>query len=968
MNAIAELTALEDKGEFARRHIGPSEAEIAAMLGAVGAESLEALAARTVPAGIRSTAPLPLPPAATEAEAIAELRALAAKNRADIKSLIGMGYHGTLTPPVILRNVLENPGWYTAYTPYQAELAQGRLEALLNFQTMVTDLAGLPVANASLLDEATAAAEAMALAHAATRGKSDTLVIAADVHPQTRAVVAARAEPLGFRVLIARPAEVVATVNAEKPFALLLQYPGTTGEVRDLTREIAAAHGAGGLAIVAADPLSLVLLKPPGEMGADVVVGSTQRFGVPMGYGGPHAGYMAVKDSHKRLMPGRLVGVSVDAAGQPAMRLALQTREQHIRREKATSNICTAQVLLAVMAGMYAVWHGPEGLARIARRVALQARLLGAAAKRCGFALRHRDLFDTICLEAGNKAGALVAAGLKRGFNLARHEGGGVGIALDETVTREDLLALMAAMAEAAGTVPPLLDSLDPEGGIPASLARASAVLTAEVFRSHHAEHAMLRYLKKLEDKDVALNRSMIPLGSCTMKLNATAEMIPVTFPGFSNIHPFAPIDQAAGYLEMIRRLEAWLCAVTGFAAVSLQPNAGSAGEYAGLLAIRSWHRARGDLHRDICLIPSSAHGTNPASAVMAGMKVVVVGCDRDGNVDLDDLRAKVDQHADRLAALMVTYPSTHGVFEEAIREICALIHEKGGQVYMDGANMNAQVGLTSPAAIGADVCHLNLHKTFCIPHGGGGPGVGPIGVAAHLAPFLPAHPLLAEAGPQATSHGPVAAAPFGSASILPISYAYIRMMGPEGLTRATQVAILNANYVAAKLAPHYPVLYRGRQGMVAHECILDCRGFQQNGGASVEDIAKRLQDYGFHAPTMSWPVTGTLMVEPTESETMGELDRFIAAMVAIRGEIRAIEQGRMDRADNPLKNAPHTAAEVTAEAWTHPYTREQAAFPLPYVARQKYWPPVKRVDNVHGDRNLVCTCAPLEAYAQAAE
>jgi glycine dehydrogenase len=968
MTHLAELTALEDRGEFARRHIGPSGAEVAAMLAVVGAESLEALAACTVPAAIRSAAALPLPPAVTEAEAIAELRGLAAKNRADIKSLIGMGYHGTLTPPVILRNVLENPGWYTAYTPYQAELAQGRLEALLNFQTMVTDLAGLPVANASLLDEATAAAEAMALAHAATKGRSDTLLIASDVHPQTRAVVEGRAEPLGFRIAIVPPAGIIAAAAAQKPFAVLLQYPGTTGEVRDLTREIAAVHGAGGLAIVAADPLSLVLLKPPGEMGADVVIGSTQRFGVPMGYGGPHAAYMAVKDAHKRLMPGRLVGVSLDAAGAPAMRLALQTREQHIRREKATSNICTAQVLLAVIASMYAVWHGPEGLTRIAQRVALQARLLAGAAKRAGFALRHADFFDTLCIEAGPKAEALVAAALRRGFNLARHGDGGVGIAVDETVTREDLLALIAAIADAAGTAAPRLDAVDAEGGIPNSLARASACLTAEVFRSHHAEHAMLRYLKRLEDKDVALNRSMIPLGSCTMKLNATAEMIPVTFPGFGAIHPFAPVDQAAGYIEMIRRLEAWLCAVTGFAAVSLQPNAGSAGEYAGLLAIRAFHRARGDLARDVCLIPSSAHGTNPASAVMAGMKVVVVGCDRDGNVDLDDLRAKAEQHAGRLAALMVTYPSTHGVFEEAIREICALIHAKGGQVYMDGANMNAQVGLTSPAAIGADVCHLNLHKTFCIPHGGGGPGVGPIGVAAHLAPFLPSHPLLAEAGPQATSHGPVSAAPFGSASILPISYAYIRMMGPDGLKRATEVAILNANYVATRLAEHYPVLYRGRQGMVAHECILDCRGFQQNGGASVEDIAKRLQDYGFHAPTMSWPVTGTLMVEPTESETQGELDRFIDAMVAIRAEIRAIEQGRMDPRDNPLKNAPHTAAEVTAAEWTHPYSRRQAAFPLPYVARQKYWPPVKRVDNVHGDRNLVCTCAPLEAYAQAAE
>jgi glycine dehydrogenase len=968
MSILGDLTILEDKGEFARRHIGPSDAEVAQMLRVVGADSLDALAARTVPEAIRSTAPLPLPPAATEAEAIAELRALAAKNRADIKSLIGLGYHGTLTPAVILRNVLENPGWYTAYTPYQAELAQGRLEALLNFQTMVTDLTGLPVANASLLDEATAAAEAVTLAHAATRGKSDTLVLAADLHPQTLAVVAARAEPVGFKVLVAKPADLIATVTAEKPFAVVFQYPGTTGEVRDLTREIAAVHGAGGLAIVAADPLSLVALTPPGEMGADVVVGSTQRFGVPMGYGGPHAAYMAVKDAHKRLMPGRLVGVSIDAAGAPAMRLALQTREQHIRREKATSNICTAQVLLAVMASMYAVWHGPEGLARIARRVALQARLLAGAAMRSGFTLLHRDFFDTIAIDAGAKQDALIAAALRHGFNLGRRDGGVVCIALDETVSREDVRALVAAIAEAGGQMPLPLDRVEPEGGIPGSLARHSPILTAEVFSLHHAEHAMLRYLKKLEDKDVALNRSMIPLGSCTMKLNATAEMIPVTFPGFGAIHPFAPVDQATGYIEMIRRLEAWLCAVTGFAAVSLQPNAGSAGEYAGLLAIRAYHRARGDSARDICLIPSSAHGTNPASAVMAGMTVVVVGCDRDGNVDLDDLTAKAEQHADKLAALMVTYPSTHGVFEESIREICALIHAKGGQVYMDGANMNAQVGLTSPAAIGADVCHLNLHKTFCIPHGGGGPGVGPIGVAAHLAPFLPAHPMLAEAGPIATSHGPVSAAPFGSASILPISYAYIRMMGPDGLKRATEIAILNANYMAVRLAEHYPVLYRGRQGMVAHECILDCRGFQQNGGASVEDIAKRLQDYGFHAPTMSWPVTGTLMVEPTESETMAELDRFIAAMVAIRAEIRAIEQGRMDPRDNPLKNAPHTAAEVTATEWTHPYTREQAAFPLPYVRAQKYWPPVKRVDNVHGDRNLVCTCAPLEAYAQAAE
>ncbi|MGG5823684.1 aminomethyl-transferring glycine dehydrogenase [Falsiroseomonas sp. HW251] len=967
MSALADLAALEDHGEFIRRHIGPSESEIAAMLREVGASSLDDLAAKTVPAAIRETFRAALPEPASEAEAIAELRALAARNRADIKSLIGLGYHGTLTPPVILRNVLENPGWYTAYTPYQAEIAQGRLEALLNFQTMVTDLTGLDVANASLLDEATAAAEAMALAYAATRGKSDRIVVASDALPQTIAVLRTRAEPLGFKVIVTAPADIIATVAAEKPFALVTQYPGATGEVRDLRPEITAAHEAGALAIVAADPLALTLLTPPGEMGADVVIGSAQRFGVPMGYGGPHAAFMAVKDAHKRLMPGRLVGVSVDAAGAPAMRLALQTREQHIRREKATSNICTAQVLLAVMASMYAVWHGPEGLKRIAGRVALQARLLAGAAKAAGFGVKHDSFFDTVAIEAGDKAEALIAGALKHGFNLARHTDGLVGIALDETVTRKDLAQLVAVIAEAARAPAQPLDSIAPFGDLPNALARRSPFCTAAVFNTHHAEHAMLRYLKSLEDKDVALNRSMIPLGSCTMKLNATAEMIPVTFPGFGAIHPFAPVDQAEGYIQLIRTLETWLATVTGFAAVSLQPNAGSQGEYAGLLAIRAWHYARGEAHRDVCLIPSSAHGTNPASAVMAGMKVVVVGCDREGNVDLADLRAKAEQHAEKLAALMVTYPSTHGVFETEIREICALIHEKGGQVYMDGANMNAQVGLTSPAAIGADVCHLNLHKTFCIPHGGGGPGVGPIGVAAHLAPHLPNHPLLAEAGP-ATGFGPVSAAPFGSASILPISYAYIRMMGAEGLTRATQVAILNANYVAQKLAPHFPILYRGVGGMVAHECILDCRGFQQNGGATVEDIAKRLQDFGFHAPTMSWPVAGTLMVEPTESETKGELDRFIQAMTAIREEIRAIEQGRSDKTDNPLKNAPHTAAEVMADSWTHAYSRSQAAFPLPWVAAHKYWPPVKRVDNVHGDRHLVCTCAPLEAYAAAAE
>ena len=963
--ALRELAALEASDAFVARHIGPDAAQVADMLRAIGAGSLAELADRTVPAAIRDDGLAALPPAVDEATAIAELRALSERNER-LRSLIGLGYHGTHVPPVILRNVLENPGWYTAYTPYQAEIAQGRLEALVNFQTMVADLTGLPVANASLLDEATAAAEAMHLALAAHRGKSLDLIAAADLHPQILAVLRTRAEPLGISIHVTEPKAIIAACAATQPFAAILSYPGTTGEVRDIGPEIAAARDAGALAIVAADILSLAVLTPPGEMGADVVVGTTQRLGVPMGYGGPHAAYMAVKDGLKRLMPGRLVGVSVDAAGRPAMRLALQTREQHIRREKATSNICTAQVLLAVMAGMYAVWHGPEGLTRIARRVHLLASLTADCAARAGFRLRHDAFFDTVCLETGALTDAVMTYARAAGFNLRRLDRRAVAIAFDETVTRQDLVALVTALCEAAGVERVGLGELGAAGRLPGSLERRTPFLTAAVFRAHRSEHAMLRYLKGLEDKDVALNRSMIPLGSCTMKLNATAEMIPVTFPGFGELHPFAPVEQAAGSLDLIRRLEAWLCACTGFAAVSLQPNAGSQGEYAGLLAIRAYHRARGEAGREVCLIPSSAHGTNPASAVMAGMRVVVVGCDRDGNVDLADLDAKIAAHGPNLAALMITYPSTHGVFEENIGDICARVHAAGGQVYMDGANMNAQLGLTSPAAIGADVCHLNLHKTFCIPHGGGGPGVGPIGVAAHLAPYLPNHPMLAEAGPP-TGYGPVSAAPFGSASILPISYAYIRMMGAAGLRRATEVAILNANYLAHRLAPHYPILYRGRNGMVAHECILDCRAFQGSAGITVEDIAKRLQDYGFHAPTMSWPVAGTLMVEPTESEPREELDRFADAMIAIRGEIRAVEEGRADRADNPLKHAPHTAAELCADTWPHAYSREQAAFPLPWVRAAKYWPPVKRVDNVYGDRNLACTCAPLEAYMEPA-
>jgi len=951
---LAELSALEGADGFVARHVAPNEAEIAAMLHEVGAATLEELAGKAVPVAIRAHDAMDLPPAIDEAAALAELRGLAGQNVCQ-RSLIGQGYYGTHVPPVILRNVLENPGWYTAYTPYQAEIAQGRLEALLNFQTMVCDLTGMPIANASLLDEATAAAEAVTMAHAVSPTKSDTLAVCTDLHPQTHAVLATRAAPLGIQLVEVAPGDVAA-IGAANPFAVVLQYPGTTGAIRDLHTEIAAAHADGALAIVCTDLLSLVVLTPPGEMGADVVVGSAQRFGVPVGFGGPHAGFFATRDSFKRQMPGRLVGVSQDATGNPALRLALQTREQHIRREKATSNICTAQVLLAVMAGMYAVWHGPVGLRRIARRVNLQARLLASAALRAGFTLRHDAFFDTLTFD-GNTVG-LVARAAAAGFNLRTLPGGGVSIALDETVTRDEL----GQLAEILGA--PLLDAAP---SIPASLMRESAILGTPVFGAHHAEHAMLRYLKRLEDRDIALNRSMIPLGSCTMKLNATAEMMPITLPGFADIHPFAPPDQTRGYLMLIERLSGWLCQVTGFAAVSLQPNAGSQGEYSGLLTIRAYHASRGEAHRDVCLIPSSAHGTNPASAVMAGCRVVVVGCDRDGNVDLADLRAKAAQHADRLAALMVTYPSTHGVFEEGIREICDVVHASGGQVYMDGANMNAQVGLTSPAAIGADVCHLNLHKTFCIPHGGGGPGIGPIGVAAHLAPFLPNHPMRADAGP-ATGFGPVAAAPFGSAGILPISYAYIRMMGPAGLRRATEVAILNANYMAARLRPHYPVLYAGAHGLVAHECILDCRGFQAEAGVGVEDIAKRLQDYGFHAPTMSWPVAGTLMIEPTESEGRAEIDRFCDAMIAIRAEIAAIAAGTLDRADNPLKHAPHTVDEVTGETWAHAYPREQAAFPLPFVRAAKYWPPVKRVDNVYGDRNLVCTCAPLEAYAQAAE
>ncbi len=961
MDALAALTAVERPDSFVSRHVAPGEAEQAAMLGALGLDSLDELAAKAVPAAIRSNEPLDLPPARDEAAVLAELAELAAKNRADVKSLLGLGYYGTHTPPVIRRNVLENPGWYTAYTPYQAEISQGRLESLLNFQTVVTELTGMEIANASLLDEGTAAAEAMALGLHAHKGKGRLFLVAAECHPQTVAVVQTRAKPLGVEVRRVPTEAMTSACQQDKPIGVLLQYPATDGRIIDPRPVIDAAKAAGALSVVATDLLALCLLTPPGQMGADVVVGSSQRFGVPLGFGGPHAAFFATRDEYKRQMPGRLVGVSIDAAGRPALRLALQTREQHIRREKATSNICTSQVLLAVMAGMYVVWHGQEGVCAIARRVNLLARLFAEAARSAGFAPRHEEFFDTVALECGDRAAAVVAAALQAGYNVRRLDETGVAVAMDETVTRADLEKLVQALAPVTGRTPTIRAAKE---SIPASLARQGDFLAQEVFHSHHAEHEMLRYLKRLEEKDVALNRSMIPLGSCTMKLNASAEMLPITLPGFANVHPFAPAEQAHGYRTLIQRLEAWLAAITGFAAVSLQPNAGSAGEYAGLLAIRAWHHSRGEIQRDVCLIPTSAHGTNPASAAMAGMKVVPVVCDRQGNIDLADLRAKAAQHAASLAALMVTYPSTHGVFEEGIKEICKVVHDHGGQVYMDGANLNAQVGLTSPGAIGADVCHLNLHKTFCIPHGGGGPGVGPIGVAAHLAPFLPNHPLNPDAGP-ASGVGPIAAAPWGSAGILPISYAYIALMGGPGLTLATKAAILNANYVARRLEAHYPVLYKGGNGLVAHECILDCRAFQASAGVTVEDIAKRLQDFGFHAPTMSWPVAGTLMFEPTESESQAELDRFCEAMVAIREEIRAIEQGRLPRDDNPLKNAPHTAQEVAADSWAHPYGREQAAFPLRWVRERKYWPPVKRVENAYGDRNLVCTCGPVEAYAE---
>jgi glycine dehydrogenase len=971
--AAAGLDALEDHGEFLARHIGTTPGEQAQMLAMLGFASRAALMDAIVPAAIREPAPLPLPAPMPEAAALAKLKAMAAGNRV-LKSYIGTGYYGTHTPGVILRNILENPAWYTAYTPYQPEIAQGRLEALINFQTMVCDLTGMAIANASMLDEATAAAEAMTLALRVGRSDSRRFFVADDVFPQTIDVVRTRAQPLGIEVVVGPAADALAA----GAFAALLQYPGAAGDVRDYRMLTADLHARGALVIVAADVLALTLLTPPGEWGADAVVGSTQRFGVPMGYGGPHAGYLATRDEHKRSMPGRLVGVTVDARGDPAYRLALQTREQHIRREKATSNICTAQVLLAVIASMYAVYHGPEGLVRIARRVRRLTAIMKAGLERLRFAVPTATHFDTITVRTGDATQAIAERAVAQGVNFRRIDAATLGIALDETTTRQDVERIWAIFADVDAPLP--VDDFDAGATdeFAPGLARTSPFLTHPVFHRYRSETEMLRYLRRLADRDLALDRAMIPLGSCTMKLNATSEMIPITWPEFGALHPFVPADQAEGYRTLVRELEQMLCAATGYDAVSLQPNAGSQGEYSGLLMIRAYHASRGEAHRNVCLIPASAHGTNPASAQMAGMQVVVVACDEAGNVDLADLEAKAQAHAPNLAAIMVTYPSTHGVFEEGIRRICDVVHAHGGQVYVDGANLNALVGLAAPGHFGADVSHLNLHKTFCIPHGGGGPGVGPVAVKAHLARFLPGHfaltpspspasgrgEMLSGGAAAADRIGPVAAAPYGSASILPISWMYVTMMGATGLRAATESAILHANYVARMLAPHYAVLYSGPGGLVAHECILDLRPLKATSGIEAEDVAKRLIDYGFHAPTMSFPVAGTLMVEPTESESKAELDRFIDAMIAIRREIRAVETGDLDRADNPLKHAPHTAAAVTADAWTHHYARSVAGYPAPAQRTAKYWPPVARVDNVHGDRHLFCSCIPLADYA----
>jgi len=952
---------IDEAHNFVRRHIGPSPQDIAAMLTTAGAGSLEQLVAETLPYAIRHSEALKLGPALTETEALAHMSALAAQNQV-FTSLIGQGYSGTILPTVIQRNILENPAWYTAYTPYQPEISQGRLEALFNFQTMICDLTGLDVANASLLDEGTAAAEAMALAERAAPKTAKAFFVDADTHPQTIAVLRTRAEPLGWSIIVGDPDT---ELEAADVFGALLQYPGSSGALRDPRAAIAALRKKGALAIVAADLLALTLITPPGELGADIAIGSAQRFGVPMGYGGPHAAYMAVRDSLKRSLPGRIVGLSIDSHGQPAYRLALQTREQHIRREKATSNICTAQVLLAVIAAMYAVYHGPDGLAAIARRIHRRTAVLAAGLKQLGFAPVNATYFDTLTIPVGEQRDAIVGRAEAERINL-RVNASSLGIALDETTTPAIVEALWRAFGGSLDYASVERDVVD---AWPKTLKRSSDYLTQPAFQDYRSETELLRYMRKLSDRDLALDRAMIPLGSCTMKLNATTEMMPLTWPEFGSLHPFVPKAQAAGYHALFAKLEAWLAEITGYDAVSLQPNSGAQGEYAGLLAIRGYHRARGEPHRRICLIPSSAHGTNPASAAMAGMDVVVVACDAHGDVDVDDLRAKAEAHSANLAAVMITYPSTHGVFEEHIRDICDIVHAHGGQVYLDGANLNAQVGLARPGDYGADVSHLNLHKTFCIPHGGGGPGMGPIGVKAHLAPFLPGHP--AEGEPlDGGLHGggTVSAAPWGSASILTISYIYILMMGAAGLKRATEIAILNANYIAARLQPHFPVLYRNHRGRVAHECIVDPRPLKANSGVTVDDIAKRLIDYGFHAPTMSFPVPGTLMIEPTESESKAEIDRFCDAMIAIRREIAQVEDGRFKIEASPLRFAPHTVHDVTSAEWTRPYSRTEGCFPAPHSRTDKYWVPVGRVDNVYGDRNLVCSCPPVEDYALAAD
>jgi len=964
------LHELENHDAFIARHLGPSDAEIATMLKRLGHASLDAFTAAIVPDSIKPTGALALPGAMSEVEALARIRAIAARNRV-FRSFIGQGYYGTHTPNVILRNILENPAWYTAYTPYQAEISQGRMEALINFQQMVADLTGMEIANASLLDEATAAAEAMTLAKRSAKSRSNTFLVSGDTHPQTITLLRTRAEPLGLQIELANSqAEWNAALAKGDYFGVLAQYPASSGWLADWSGDAQTSHGHGALFVMASDLLALTLLKPPGEMGADIVIGNSQRFGVPFGFGGPHAAFMACRDAYKRSMPGRLIGVSIDAGGDPAYRLTLQTREQHIRREKATSNICTAQVLLAVMASMYAVYHGPAGLKRIAERVARYTAILRAGLAQLGHASDHHpSAFDTISLKTGAATDALLERARALGANLRKAWDEYICISLDETTTRADIELLWQVFGE--GKPQPSIDALATTAPslIPPELLRTSSYLTHPVFNSHHSEHELLRYMRQLADKDLAMDRTMIPLGSCTMKLNATAEMIPVTWPEFANIHPLAPAEQAEGYRELISSLEAMLVEITGYDAVSLQPNSGAQGEYAGLLAIRAWHASRGEGQRNICLIPASAHGTNPASAQMCGMKVVVTQCDANGNVDVADIRAQAEKHSANLAAIMLTYPSTHGVFEEDVVEICEIVHRHGGQVYTDGANMNALVGLAKPGKWGSDVSHLNLHKTFCIPHGGGGPGVGPCAVKAHLAPFLPGAMAGGSVRSAGTGNGAaVSAATFGSASILPISWMYIAMMGKEGLRKATQVAMLNANYVARRLADHFPTLYTGRNGLVAHECILDLRPLEKLSGISAEDVAKRLIDFGFHAPTLSFPVAGTLMVEPTESESLHELDRFCDAMIQIRAEIQQVIDGTLDRDDNPLKHAPHTAAQVSASQWPHAYARELAAFPLASLRQSKYWPPVARVDNVYGDKNVFCACIPLEAYQDHAD